>query len=89
MWHYEEYEQCDPISNPTGGLFTSYINDFLRIKQESDGWPSGADTDEKKQAFLDEWKRREGIKLRPEKMVKNSGLRALAKLCLNRLVDYF
>lgn len=84
VWHYEEYEQYDRVSNPTGGLFAAYINEFLRIKQEADGWPAGADTDEKKHAFLVEWIRREGIELRPEKVQKNSGLRALAKLCLNR-----
>lgn len=84
VWHYEQCEQYDKEGNPDGGLFAAYINDFLRIKQEADGWPVDADTEEKKQAFLDEWKRREGIELRPEKMLKNSGLRALAKLCLNR-----
>src|SRR5438045_4212500 len=84
VWHFDEYAQYDSVSNPDDGLFTAYINDFLRIKQESDGWPSECDSDEKKQAFLDEWKTREGIELRPEKMIKNSGLRALAKLMLNR-----
>lgn len=84
MWHFEEYEQYDQLTNPDGGLFAAYINEFLRIKQEADGWPPGTDTEEKKQAFLDEWKRREGLELRPEKMIKNSGLRALAKLMLNR-----
>lgn len=84
MWHYAEFEQYDPISNPDGGLFTAYINEFLRIKQESDGWPHECDTDEKKQAYLDDWRKREGILLRIEKIIKNPGLRALAKLCLNR-----
>lgn len=84
MWHFEEVEQYDRVENSNGGLFAAYINDFLRIKQEADGWPSDCDTEEKKQAFLDEWKNREGIEMRPEKMVKNAGLRALAKLCLNR-----
>lgn len=84
VWHFEEYEQYDPLTNPNGGLFAAYINEFLRIKQEADGWPPGVDSEEQKQAFLDEWKRREGLELRPEKMVKNSGLRALAKLMLNR-----
>lgn len=54
------------------------------MKQESDGWPSEATTDELKEAFLDEWRKREGIQLNPERMVKNSGLRQLAKLMLNR-----
>jgi len=34
VWHFEEFEQYDPVSNSSGGLFTAYINDFLRIKQE-------------------------------------------------------
>lgn len=84
MWHFEESEQYDPETNPDGGLFTAYINEFLKLKQESDGWPLGVKSLGEKQAFLDEWKRREGISLREDHMVKNGGLRQLAKLMLNR-----
>lgn len=45
--------------------------------------PLDANTAEQKTAFIEQWKQREGIELRQEKLVKNAGLRALAKLMLN------
>lgn len=32
VWHYEKIEQYDPINNPTGGLFTGYIDNFMSLK---------------------------------------------------------
>lgn len=58
---------------------------MLFLFLESDGYPAGAETIEEKDAFIQEWKQREGIDLRPNHMVKkNAGLRALSKLMLNR-----
>ena len=44
IWHFNEVEQYDPTTK-TGGLFTDYINTFLKIKQEASGWPANAVTD--------------------------------------------
>jgi hypothetical protein len=35
---YDETEQYDPKTK-TGGLFTDYVNTFLKMKQEASGWP--------------------------------------------------
>lgn len=42
IWIYNS-EQHDPITK-TGGLFTDYMKTFLKIKQESSGWPKGCET---------------------------------------------
>ena len=33
VYHYDTFEVYDP-ANPTSGLFTDYINSFLKTKQE-------------------------------------------------------
>jgi hypothetical protein len=38
VWHFDETEQYDPKTK-TGGLFTDYVNTFLKMKQEASGWP--------------------------------------------------
>ena len=83
VWHYEKRDKHDGI-DPNSGLFTQYINKFLKMKIEASGWPKYVKTDEQKQDFILRCKLREGIDLDPSKNVKNPGLRSLAKLCLNR-----
>lgn len=34
VWHYEKVDQYDPVTK-TGGLFTEYINKFMKLKQVS------------------------------------------------------
>ena len=64
-------------------LFKAYIDTFLKIKQEASGWPSGCSTDEEKNEYIRCYEDHEGIKLEKEKVTKNAGLRAVAKLALN------
>jgi hypothetical protein len=113
-------------------IYTEYIKTFLKIKQESSGWPdwvlnAGKETaveaaklehcsetgeryeifgdkaplkrwpehvlaacdpsavEQAKREYIADYERRQGIALESEKIVKNPGLRALAKLCLNSL----
>lgn len=77
MWEYEmaTYEN--------GGLFTDFINKFLKIKQEASGYPSWCLTQQDKERYVKEYFDHEGISLDPTKIDKNSGLRSLAKLMLN------
>lgn len=82
IWHYSETEQYDPQAK-SGGLFTEYINTFLRLKQQADGYPSSAKTDREKNRYISEYEQMEGVKLDPSKIERNSGMRALAKLMLN------
>ena len=84
---YEVYDwtrssQYDPRTRE-GGLFAHYVNTFLKIKQEASGWPDWCKTDEDKAKYVRDYEEKEGIKLNPDNIKKNPGLRALAKLCLN------
>lgn len=36
VWHFE---------NQMVGLFSDYVNTFLKIKQEASGWPENCDTE--------------------------------------------
>ncbi|KAL5022568.1 hypothetical protein ScPMuIL_001723, partial [Solemya velum] len=70
-------------STGEGGLFTRYINTFLKIKQEASGPPSWIETPEDMHKYTENYFLNEGVHLDPQAIVKNPGLRALAKLCLN------
>ena len=76
VWHF-------PVH--TDELFKEYVNTFLKIKQEASGYPKDCVTDEQKQAYIEEYYEHEGIRLDPEKIEYNPGLRSLAKLMLNSL----
>ena len=47
----------DP-ANPGAGLFAAYVNAFLKIKQESSGYPREAVTPAQKQAYIDDYTQR-------------------------------
>ena len=79
VWHY-------PLKQ--GRLFAEYIDTFLKIKQQASGWPEGVESDEQKDVYIDEFFQKEGILLDKENVVFNAGLRALAKLCLNRWIFF-
>ncbi|CAB3995510.1 Retrovirus-related Pol poly from transposon 412 [Paramuricea clavata] len=50
---------------------------------DASGFPPECDTDEKKGQYIADYAAKEGIQLDPRQIVKNPGLRALAKLMLN------
>ena len=76
VWHWDQ---------TTDKLFKDYVDTFLKIKQEASGYPKECVTDEQKQRYSDEYYEHEGIRLDPNKIEYNSGLRSLAKLALNSL----
>jgi hypothetical protein len=39
IWHWDKIEHYNEDTK-TGGLFTDYVNTFLKIKQENSGYPS-------------------------------------------------
>jgi hypothetical protein len=82
IWNYSETSHYDP-NTKTGGLFTDYINAFLKLKQESSGWPSWVKTEDDCDKYIDSYMEKEGIRLDPNNITINKGLRSLAKLCLN------
>ena len=74
VWHFKDRKK---------GLFLDYVNQWLKIKQESAGYPSWVDTEEKKAQYVVDYETHQGIKLDPSKIVKNLGRKATAKLMLN------
>ena len=64
-------------------LFAPYVDTWLKIKQESSGYPSWAQTDAQKEDYVKNYKAREGIDLDPQHIKKNPGRKATAKLMLN------
>ena len=82
VWHFDQVEKYNS-SSKNGGIFTDYINTFLKMKQQASGWPSWCKTEEDKQKYIEDYFEKEGIQLEYGKIMKNPGLRALAKLMLN------
>lgn len=77
IWKYR-VEQYD-CESKTGGLFTDYMNKFLKIKQQSSGWPKNCKTEEEQKRYIDEYLEREGVLLDKNQIYKNAGLRQLGK----------
>ena len=80
VWHFE-------ASSDT--LFTDYVNFFLRLKQESSGWPLWVKTPEDETKYIRDYFEDKGIQLRHKYIKKNPGLKAIAKQCLNSLWGRF
>jgi hypothetical protein len=82
VWHFDETEQYDPKTK-TGGLFTDYVNTFLKMKQEASGWPEWCQNENDRWSYIRDYHEKEGILLDYNNIKKNPGLRALAKVMLN------
>jgi len=82
VWHFENIVKYDKATK-SGGLFSAYIKKFLKIKQQVDRFPSACKTFEEKMEYVNNYEKVEGIRLDFDKIVKNPGLRQLAKLMLN------
>ena len=83
VWHFDEVAVYDPDSKE-GGLFAAYVNAFLKLKQEASDWPSWCKTEDLKRQYIQQYFEKEGIELEWDHIKKNPGLRAIAKLMLNR-----
>ena len=74
VWHFPQ---------SSDELFKEYVDTFLKIKQESSGYPKNCTTEEQRQQYVDEYLAVEGIQLDRSKIEDNPGMRALSKLMLN------
>ena len=75
MWEYTEWAQIQDGN----GLFTGYVNEFLKIKAQSSGWPAGCQSEEQRAAYLREFAEREGVHLDAAKLAElNAVLRHIA-----------
>ena len=62
VWDFNRMVKYDR-NTKLGGLFAAYINAFLRLKQQADGFPSNCKTDEQKLEYILRYEEVEGIKL--------------------------
>ena len=74
VWYFEE---------SSFDLFKTYIESILRYKQEAAGYPTGCDTPEEQQAYIDDYLQNQGISLRPDNIKVNPGLKKTTKIALN------
>ena len=74
VWHFRKRQK---------GLFADYVNTWLKIKQESAGYPAWCNTPGDKAHYVSQYRQKEGIALDPDMIQKNPGRKATAKLMLN------
>ena len=67
--HWKESEQYDPLTKE-GDLFTSYINTFLKLKQQASRFPEYIQTDEEKDHYIEQYFLHEGILLEKDLIEK-------------------
>ena len=82
VYQYPGTMQYNPETGEDG-LLSAYVRCVLAIKIQASGWPEGCDTQEKKQKYIDDVKKYDGIIIDPLKVEKNPGLRTLGKLLAN------
>ena len=75
VWHFP---------SKSNRMFSSYVNTFLKMKQEASGWPEWVEDDEDKRVqYVQDYLDKEGVQLEPTNIQKNPGRRSLAKMMLN------
>ena len=84
FWEYAVTRYVKDDAN-SGGLFAQYVNMFLKLKQESSGFPSWVQSEDDKDQYIEDYRRAEGISLDKASISKNAGQRTLAKLKLNSM----
>ena len=75
VWHF-------PKNSNT--MFSSYVNTFLKMKQEASGWPEWVgDNQDKRTQYVQDYLDKEGVQLEPSNIKKNPCQQSLAKMMLN------
>ncbi|XP_041466934.1 uncharacterized protein LOC121417330 [Lytechinus variegatus] len=97
IWQFDEVrgggkkEKESDTEEDKESLFENYMKTFMKVKQESSGWPAGledesdAETISRRQLYIEDYYNHENVQLDYCKIAKNPGMRAVAKLCLNSL----
>ena len=67
------------------GLFVEYINTFLKLKAEANGYPIWVRSPSDEECYIADFQQNEGIIVNKDSIRKNASKRGLAKLCLNSL----
>ena len=82
VYHFAEKAKYDRQVK-SEGLFTGYVNAFLKGKQEATGWPRENMTVQEKRLYIEEYETVEGIKLSESDIAFNPGKRITFKMLLN------
>ena len=83
FWEYKV--TCFDKDTNAGVLFVQYVNMFLKLKQESSGYPSWVQCEEDKDRYIEDYWRAEEIAIDKASVSKNAVQRTLAKLKLNSM----
>ena len=75
--HFPQTAMYDPATK-RGGLFTQYVNTFLKKKQSSSGWPSWCKSDLDKEEYIRRYLEEEGISLDPDEIAANPPMRSIS-----------
>jgi hypothetical protein len=81
VWDFEKTSTYD--KEQEGGLFTKYVNTFLKIKQEAAGFPKWVISEEDKRNYIKNFYEKEKVLLDYDSIKENNGLKSIAKLMLN------
>ena len=73
VYHWNETTQYDP-NTQEGGLFSKYINSFLKLKQQASDWPEWVKTPEDAKRYIDKYFEKEGVQLDWNEIQKNPDL---------------
>ncbi|KAK4882043.1 hypothetical protein RN001_005362 [Aquatica leii] len=73
VWEYEVVEYNKDTR--TGGLFSSYVDKFLKLKQECSGWPTWCTSEQLKDRYVREYLEKEGVAL------DKDNISLLGKIC--------
>jgi len=82
VWHWEKKSKYNKDTK-SGGLFTEYIDMFLKLKQEASGFPEEVVTENDKNEYIENYYNKEGIMLDKSNIKLNPGMRTVTKLMLN------
>ena len=83
FWEYTV--TCYNKNTNSGGLFAEYVSMFLKLKQESYGYPSWVQSEEDKEKYIEDNRHGEGIALDKASISENARQRTLATLKLNSM----
>jgi hypothetical protein len=82
VWHFEESIVYNKDNNEPG-LFGNYVDTFLKLKQQSSGYPEWCKNEVDRKQYIQDYYKNENILLEEDKIVKNPGMRSISKLFLN------
>lgn len=82
IWHWPKTSLFS-AKDKTSGLFSEYVNCFLKIKMEASGWPEWVVSEQDQENFIESFHKQEGVLLDKNKISYNEGLRKVSKLMLN------